>query len=403
MNPAAQTADMTALRSSRRRLVAWLVEDALPLWREAGVDRRQGGFFERLDAASRPLEAPRRTRVVARQTYVFATALRHGWVDDAATLVDHGLAFLIDRLRLGDGTFASAVRIEGGDALGSFDLYEQAFALFALAAAYEVRPERSDLPLIAARLLARLRQGWRHAESGFEESAPPSQPLKANPHMHLFEAALAWSELGRAEAQAIWRALADELATLCLTRLIDPATGAVREYFDRSWKPMEGPTGRVVEPGHQFEWAWLLVRWGQARGRADALAAARRLAVIGEEQGVDHGRGVALNELRDDFHVVDPAAKLWPQTERIKAWCALRGIAASEGEVDVAERNIDRAVDGLLQYIDAAPRGLWRESLAADGSFSMEPTRASSLYHIVCAIDTLQADARSPQPRRQRA
>ncbi len=44
----------------------------------------------------------------------------------------------------------------------------------------------------------------------------------------------------------------------------------------------------------------LLERWGRLRGREDAIAAARRLYEAGR-RGIDPARGVAMNELWDDF------------------------------------------------------------------------------------------------------
>jgi len=68
--------------------------------------------------------------------------------------------------------------------------------------------------------------------------------------------------------------------------------------------------------GHQFEWAWLLGRWATLRGNADADKAARRLFEIGSK-GVDPKRGVAMDELDEEFRPVRPTARLWPQTERL--------------------------------------------------------------------------------------
>jgi mannose-6-phosphate isomerase len=362
-----------------------LTRDALPRWSDTGVDSRRGGFFEKIAMDGRPLEEPRRARVVARQIYVFATAARQGWLPSADAHVEHGLRFLLDRMRTEGGTIAAAVEPDGRVVRGEFDLYEHAFALFALAAARQGRPDRQALAADAEALLRRMREGWAHARAGFEESRPGSEPLKSNPHMHLFEAALAWSEW----SGGVWQALADEIAELCLDRFIDPASGALREYFDREWRPMPGSPGRVVEPGHQFEWAWLLMRWGRQRGRPDALAAARRLLEIGEQHGVDATRQVAINELRDDFEIVDATAKLWPQTERLKAWCAAAEGARDEAERAVAGARIVDAAQGLARYFEPAAPGLWHEQLTPDGRFVDEPCRASSLYHIVCAIDTL--------------
>ena len=49
--------------------------------------------------------------------------------------------------------------------------------------------------------------------------------------------------------------------------------------FDADWRPLAGLTGRLVEPGHQFEWAWLLERWSRLRGRADATTCASWVVV----------------------------------------------------------------------------------------------------------------------------
>ncbi len=366
------------------------MDAVLPRWAVAGVDRQRGGFIERIDLEGRPVEAPRRTRVVARQVYVFAVAARFGWHPDADALVEHGLAFLNRRSLLDAGHFAASVHPDGRPVDARFDLYEQAFALFAWAAARRGRPEREALRTRATALLRVLREGWGHAEAGFEESAPPSLPLRSNPHMHLLEAALAWEALSSGSDREPWAALADELAELGLRRLIDPRSGALLELFDSDWQPAAGAAGRLVEPGHQFEWAWLLMRWAVLRGRADALQRARRLLEIGETHGVDARRGVAFNAIdAADFAPTDRAAKLWPQTERIKAWQLAGRLASDPATVRRAGDRLGDAIAGLERFRIDAPAGLWHEQMSAAGGFDLQDCRASSLYHIVCAIEAL--------------
>lgn len=371
----------------------WLVDDALPVWSTIGVDLRAGGFFEAIDLQGRPVEAPRRTRVVARQIYVFATAARRGWLAGADSLVDHGLAFLLSKLRRSDGSFASSVLPDGTLFDARFDLYEQAFALFALAAARRDRPDRSALHDEAVRLLQALRDQWRHPRTGFEEATPRTLPLRSNPHMHLLEAALEWAEVAEAGDRARWNDLADELAGLCLAHFIDPRSGVLREHFDGDWQPMPGAPGRVVEPGHQFEWSWLLLRWAERSGEELAGVAAQRLLAIGEVHGVDRARGVAINALDDTMHPLDAHAKVWPQTERIKAWHAALVGSADAHARGQARTHLQDAIDGLARYLLPTPPGLWHEVMDAGGDFVRQDCRASSLYHIVCAIDTLQRGA----------
>jgi mannose-6-phosphate isomerase len=144
-----------------------------------------------------------------------------------------------------------------------------------------------------------------------------------------------------------------------------------------------------VEPGHQFEWAWLLARWARLRGRDDALAAARRLFEIGAGPGVDRRRGVAMDQLLDDFSIHQPMARLWPQTERIKAAVIL---AQSTDDADRKAAYLKEAVEGiegLRTYLDVPVRGLWRDKMKPDGTFVEEAAPASSFYHITCAISEL--------------
>jgi len=377
--------------TSRQHLTRWFIEQAMPFWGTQGTDWAQGGFFERFNVEGQPLDEPRRTRVVARQVYVATQAKALGWAGPVDALLAHGLGFLLGKLQQGDHTFTSSVTVGGAVVNARFDLYEQAFALFALAQAHQALAE----PLEQARLheaarLARqaLMAHYKHPSFGFEESAPPTSPLKANPHMHLLEATLAW------EAQAVpdageWQALSDEIAELALQKLIDPATGALSESFDAHWQRLPGEAGDVVEPGHQFEWAWLLMRWGHARQRPDATEAARKLIAIGEGHGLCASRGVALNQINHAMQAVDASAKLWPQTERIKAWCALAQQARSGTELAQALQGANRAMQGLMPYLNHPLPGLWQEVMLPNGEFTVEPCRASSLYHIVCAIETL--------------
>lgn len=396
------TADFTRARAD---LLDWFTSQAMPLWSTAGTDWAQGGFAEKLDAKGLPVDEPRRTRVVARQLYVFSVARKLGWQGDAPRWVEHGLRFLLTRQQQANGTFASSVTPAGQVVNARFDLYEQAFALFAMATAYRLDPaSHSDLPAVSARVLDALRSGWAHPAIGFEESAPPSVPLRSNPHMHLFEAALQWTEAlpaGPAQSGTPWRALADELATLALRHLIDAPSGLVTELFDANWGPMPGADGTLAEPGHQFEWGWLLTRWARQHPNPQhpdavaALAAAQRMVRLAEAHGIDRQRGVAINELNTDLSVRDAHAKLWPQTERIKAWVAMAQRAQAIGEADAMAQALQAAtaaMAGLRAYLHHPVPGGWQEVWRADGSWQPEPVRASSLYHIVCALETL-ADA----------
>lgn len=336
----------------------------MPLWAGAGVDARRGGFHEGLTLEGAPHEASRRARVQARQAFVYASAAAAGLQGPWLPVAHAGFAAFRRRYQRTDGLFVCATNAEGAVRDETCFLYEQAFALLAMAALHRCG---EDLTEAASRVRAVL-GAYRHPAGGFRELGP--HPFQANAQMHLFETALAWEDAGQAD----WASLADEIAELALTRFIDPEGAFLREFFDEGWRPASGDDGRWVEPGHQFEWAWLLKRWGARRDRPEADAAARRLFDAGL-RGVDRARGVAVNVLWDDLSVRDASARLWPQTEYLKAALILH-----------EEAEALTAAQGLARYLDAPVRGVWRDKMRPDGSFIEEPAPASSFYHLATAI-----------------
>ena len=363
------------LMALKDRLDAWMVGDAYPIWWQAGADRTLGGYHDLLDLTGTPLAGPKRARVQARQAFCYALAPRFGWPGPWEEAMRQGLDFLEARYLRSDGLYRTAVpgaATPGGD---DVDLYDQAFVLLALAAAARVGDTEATS---AGEALVDLLPA--HPLGGFRSLRDAT--LQANPNMHLFEAALAWVEAG---GGARWSALAEGQAALALDHLIDPATGALSETFADDWRAPERNADRRIEPGHQFEWAWLLMRWSALAGEPRALAAALGLIETAESAGVDLARGVAMNLLDGDLRPLDRAARLWPQTERLKAALLAAAMTGDETLWTIAQR----AAAGLAPYLDVPRAGLWRDQLTPGGVFVEEPARASSFYHLVGAIAEL--------------
>jgi mannose/cellobiose epimerase-like protein (N-acyl-D-glucosamine 2-epimerase family) len=376
--------DKARIDQQHSQLCSWLCDAAYPLWSTRGIDHA-GGFHERLAQNGEPLAEPRRSRVNPRQAYCFAMAPSLGWRGDSAALVKHGLDYFVARYQRPDGLFRTLVAADGSALDDRALLYDQAFGLLAFNVAAAIGESRAERERQSLELRERVLRTMKRAGQGFETGVPPTQPLQSNPHMHLFEAALAGCEV--CSESSLWKPMADEIAELALTRFIDPVTGALREFFDEDWNPAPGIAGRIVEPGHQFEWAWLLLRWGGA-SNARARAAALKLIDIGEQHGVRNG--LATNSLLDDFSPHDTGARLWPQTERLKA-AALA--ARCTGEARYFTMTV-AATDGLSRYLDCPIPGLWYDRIDVEGNVVDEPAPASSFYHLVAAIAEMSALSR---------
>jgi mannose/cellobiose epimerase-like protein (N-acyl-D-glucosamine 2-epimerase family) len=355
------------LAAERDRLKAWLADRAYAIWWKPGADHHDGGFHDRLDAAGRPLPGAKRCRVQARQVFSYGQAGRLGWEGPWKAAMDHGRSALTARFQRADGLYRA--RVSEGLADDTVDLYDQAFVLLA-DACLAVQGDFGAAAR-AESLLARLPRAGGGGFAEFEGKA-----LNANPNMHLFEAFLAWA--GQS-TDGRWRELAAGQARLAMTRLIDPETGAVLEFFSPGWTA--APATPSVWPGHQFEWAWLLMRWSLISGDSGALVVALRLVEIGERAGVDPQRNVAVNALDGELRLVDADTRLWPQTERVRAHLLAGALTGNE----TCWQNALRAIKGLDRFLEVETPGLWRDSLESEDMTAP----ASSLYHLVGAIAQL--------------
>ncbi|HEY3694336.1 AGE family epimerase/isomerase [Phenylobacterium sp.] len=354
------------------RLHRWFMHHALPTWWSAGADP-SGGYFDKLDEAGAPVDAPKRFRVQARQAHVYMLAARLGWSGPTRKAARHALDGML-ALRGDDGLYRSPAGA-GGEALDGMGLlYDQAFALLGLAAG-RARFDEAALEADALALAQRLER-FEHPLGGYAEAEGLAAPLFANPNMHLFESFQAWSRLSR---DPLWTRLAAGQARLALERLIDPATGALGEKFAADWLKPANPADRYVWPGHLYEWGFLLLDWPEAD--AASRAAALKLIEVAERRGVD-ADGFVIFALDERLAPLDRGARLWAQTERIRA-CARAAALTGDGALWQAAAQACGALEAFLQ---TPTPGLWRDWRDEAGAFRQEPAPASSLYHIAGAI-----------------
>ncbi|QTN19939.1 AGE family epimerase/isomerase [Brevundimonas sp. AJA228-03] len=374
------------LADGARRFADWLRLKALPTWATLGMGC-DGSFAEALTLAGRPVHVPRRARVQARQIYVYAQAGILGWEGPWQHIVKAGTRCLIDKFIKPDGLARTLLSAEGEPLDDTSMLYDQAFILLALAMADKVGVAEPDLVQCAINLRDAL--AVRVLPNGALREAG-EHPFQSNAHMHLLEAALEWEQ---SRPDAGWMALSDRVVGLALSTFIDPAGGFLREFFDESWGPADGDDGRLVEPGHQFEWAWLLARYAVSRKDEKILAAAHRLYAAGL-RGVGDRDRVACDSLNDDLSVRSSRARLWPQTEWLKASLILAECAVDGSRADFLEQAA-AAQRALALYLTSD--GLWHDKRLSTGAFIDEPAPASSFYHIMAAFTELKRTEQAAQ------
>jgi mannose/cellobiose epimerase-like protein (N-acyl-D-glucosamine 2-epimerase family) len=358
----------------------WLFEAAAHLWR-AEPDSETPLFPERLSIRGEKHACPHRLFVQARHVFSYCELGRLGWRGPWREMVHANIDFLIERGRRADGFYIHRFDHKGEVFDARADLYDQAFMLLALAHA-ACALERPELFGAAEDLGDALDKSWRLPHGGYwEGEIAVCPPYRQNPHMHLLECFIALHE---ASGRLRWRRDAEDIARLCSRSFIHSETGALLEYFDMQLSPIEGEDGRIVEPGHCFEWAWLfetLAHWDMAQ----ATRISDGMVRFARRHGIDPARGVAINQVLTDGSIRNPAARLWPQTERLKAALArYRRTGEHEERAEAAA-----AYAGLVKYFETPARGAWRDKLLTDGSWIEEPAPGSSMYHITCALAEL--------------
>lgn len=357
---------------------AWLQQSALPLWSKAGFDSTTHQFEESLTLEGQPTGENRRSMVQARQIYSFRVAHEMGFISllDLEKTVEAAAHQLIEKYQISSGAILHSIRVDGSTADTRPDLYSQAFAIFGLAHAF-AKTGNPVFKSAATRVLRYLKAERRLPEGGFSEIGLNGEiQLVSNPHMHLFEATLAWLEI---ENDPQWRELADELVEMAITRFVDGSRGFLGEFFDAGWT-LQTLGGRFMfEPGHQYEWSWLIERY-QKITDAPLSKTCDSLFEKSEDCGVDRQTGVIYDQVWSDCTPKLLSSRFWPHTERIKA-ASLR-VLNGKGDPKPACDSMKM----LLRYFDLPTKGLWYDVMNSDGTFKKQNAKGSSLYHIIGAI-----------------
>ena len=360
------------------RLRHWMFDVALPYWSTSGIEPGTGRFVEHFSLSGEPYCETRRVFVICRQIYVFCHAAELGWTRGDA-IAARAYEILVAEAWLGPRKgWARRLGAHGGAVDETPDLYVEAFVLFALAWYYKRSRDPGALGHIE-RTFAYLDEYMRHPSGiGFWHELPGTGPRLQNPHMHLMEAALALIEFCD-NAQA--RALANEIVELFETQFYDARSGTLAEYFDDDFRRLPTPEGRMTEPGHQFEWAWILSRYQRLRG-GDVAATVRGLIDFAERRGVDPADRRTYNVVRDDGVVLDAGSRAWPNAERIKAAVAMQDLFGRDPRPVITESGallLDR-------YLAREPAGTWIDRFDALGAIAVDKVPASNFYHVFLAF-----------------
>jgi mannose/cellobiose epimerase-like protein (N-acyl-D-glucosamine 2-epimerase family) len=347
----------------------------LPIWRGDGFNQTLQLAYEAVAGDGRTPLPPSRYRAMAcaRQLFVFSRA---GDKTHADRLFDSLRHYFQDKQ---NGGWFYSVDANGAPKERQKDLYTHAFVVFACAE-YARQAHRADSLAVLHETSALIETRFADRASraaGASLNAVMSEdfatvlgaPLQ-NPLMHLTEAWLAALEVtGDA---AFDRRLA-ALATGIARDFVHRATGCIAEM------PI-GSAGNLLEPGHQFEWLFLVEASGHEAFRASGLTQAMNTAFdFAQRFGVDPSTGGVAAALDENGRIVDSGQRIWAQTEYLRA-LATHGSAAA---LDHLPKQIELFVARFLT------REGWIESRSTEGAITRAEMPSTTPYHLATAYAAL--------------
>jgi len=357
---------------------SWLFDKALPYWGTIGCDGTAEnpflyGVHEQLKLDGQPdFPGYKRMRVQARQLYTFSQAGLLGWTK--GNIIAERIYVFMQNALQGEGHWAKSLTRNGKILDKASDLYDLAFIIFSLA--WYGKLSNNPRPIQQARQTIQwILQFMAYPEGGFKNILPLTAGYRQqNPHMHLLEATLALFEVTQNERDLL---LAHKLISLFKNHFFDHQAGVLGEYYTEGWFNAPCMARESIEPGHQYEWIWLLYEYQRLTG-ISYKNEIDRLFLFNRLHAIDQKTGLVADKVRRDGTLTHKSARLWVQTE------ALRATIHNQDETSC--HHLVQILHNLLyRYFTHCPSGTWQDQLDDHYHYRNDKIPTSSFYHIMSA------------------
>jgi mannose/cellobiose epimerase-like protein (N-acyl-D-glucosamine 2-epimerase family) len=271
------------------------------------------------------------------------------------------------------------------------DLYGHAFIMFGLAHYLSVFKEAKALQWInrANELILRrfsLPGGW-FAPATTRNWEILGRNLEQNPHMHLLEAYLS---IYRATQDSTFLKHATQIMSIYTELLRTPDGSKVLEHLDDEGQA-SGEKGSLIEPGHLYEWYWLVNEYADIADLPAYRAASQPIIDWADRWGLDVDAGGIYDLVDREGNVVSNRKRIWPVTERIKASTTLVRAKPSASSVELLMFWINFIMDKYC-----CEDGSWHEYLKQDLEPDCDYLPLSTPYHVAMAALEVERLLRSP-------
>ena len=352
-------------------------DKTLPFLSEHGWDKKYGGLFETLDSQGKNgPENFRRVMVHGRQLFVFSRWSALTGDKTFERMANNIFAYLITNFWDVDHEgWYSRVTVDGKPLDLTKDLYAHAFVLFGLVHYAEYIGKRDAEPWIRKTIRV-LQEHFLRSDGSYKEKMnrcfldKTVNQRSQNPHMHLLEAALALSKCYEGNQ---YISLVKSLLKLFCETFLDKKKLIIREYLNRNFNPNK-EIGHIIEPGHHYEWAWLLNWTAETLGQPELKDLGARILSQSLEFGWDtEFEGVFDQINAKDVTILKSSKRLWPVLELIKALC----VYPSEQNFIYLKNCLETVLE---HYFNET--GTWVEHYTQNWQVLSDKMPVSSAYHL---------------------
>ncbi|MBW8189747.1 AGE family epimerase/isomerase [Neiella marina] len=369
-----------SLEQQVARFQSWMTDQALPLWTTKGIEPNSHAAYERLTFAGEPdANVTKRVRVQARQMFSFCVAEEFGWSANNRRIVNDIWRFsrLYGKHPQHPNTYIHLLAANNEVADAKQDLYDIAFHLLAAGTRYRLYRQERDIEH-AKQLLHHLDTNFAADNGGWFEGDYDAPVRRQNPHMHLFEA---FMTLYEASGDGLWLAKAGQIFSLFQQVFYDHDNGVLLEFFDSQWQPTLVDGNTVIEPGHLFEWVWLLDWYSRLTG-ISVRHFCERLYRNGLLIGKESSTGLIYDATTPQGEIIHATKRSWPMTELIKA-----SLVMAQWQPEIYESKAAQAIDLLFTYyIEPAASGAYVDQLDDSNAICSDVAPASTFYHLIVAL-----------------
>lgn len=358
----------------------------VPKWYAAFSDP-QGGFYERLGKGFKPvLTGHRRLVTQCRQLSIYSDFVARGNKGISTHDLRPQFDYITARYKNpATGLWFFSLDDNRAVADDACDFYAMAFVVFACSHYYRAtfderaRDVAKDV-LNTIHTKFRLKNLPGFAEAVSQNGMPINRIRRQNPHMHMLEACLfafdVWDD-------ADFMVMADELVGLFYTHFYKPDENALIEFLTDDLQHPDPQKGANLEPGHYFEWVWLLKKHARIKGQESIHdKACGHLLDFANRFGWDSLYGGIFDTISKTGTIIQDTKRIWPFCEGLKANALmLEQVSDRQG---LKDRVTDMVNVFNQKYMQE--RGFWTEWLNRNLTPAADYMPGTTPYHVYFGI-----------------